>query len=72
VFQRTSQEVNENIDEITDKFIELQTRLQALEHSNDSWQGRVRHYGGLIIQGIWVIVVCYALFKLGLNPTPLP
>jgi chromosome segregation ATPase len=58
--------------EMDEQMNKLVMRLSALETVNDSWHSKIKHYGGLVIQGIWVIIVCYILFKLGINTPPIP
>lgn len=50
----------------------LDFRLQKLEGINDGWQAKVKQYSGLVIQGVWVVIVCYILYRLGLNGPPIP
>lgn len=71
-FRKFHDSSRNNIEELEDENFKIKSRLQTLESYNDSWQARVKHYGGLFIQGIWVIIVCYLLFKLGLTTSPLP
>jgi chromosome segregation ATPase len=54
------------------KIHDMIRRIYMLEHDSEGWQGKIKQWGGLVVQGIWVIIVCYLLLKLGLNPAPLP
>lgn len=47
-------------------------RLRQLEGGNDGWKSKMEFYWGLGVKAIWVCVVCYVLYKLGLNPPPIP
>lgn len=59
-------------EDVLSKCKTMDFRIQKLEGINDGWQARVKQYGGLVIQGVWVVVVCYILYRLGLNGTPIP
>lgn len=50
----------------------ISNRVQVLENNNDSWQVKVNHYGGMIVQAIWIIIVCWILYKLGISTPPTP
>ncbi len=50
----------------------LETKVAKLEVHSDSWQNKMKQYGGLFVQGVWVVIICYVLYKLGLNTIPLP
>ena len=51
---------------------ETETRLFKIEDSHEGWAAKVKQYTGLVIQALWVIIVCYLLYKLGLNTPPIP
>ena len=58
--------------ELKDQGRSLAARIQVLESGNDGWQSKFTFYWNLAIRGVWVVIVCYILFKLGLNTPPLP
>lgn len=62
----------DKIDELDTKIEILNTKIKMLERDNDGWQSKVKLYGGLVIQGIWVLIVCFMLAKFGLSTSPLP
>ena len=71
-FKKQFDEYDETNEDLDDKLRDLDKRLQKIETSNEGWQMKFKHYAGLVIQGIWVIIVCYVLYKLGINTPPIP
>lgn len=72
IMKTTIKEVNTEIESLDDSSKDMQSRLQMLEHSNQGWEGKVKYYSGLLMQAAWVIIVCYILWKLGINTPPIP
>lgn len=71
-FNRVMGEINKERDEVIDKLHDIARRVQYIESSNEGSQSKVKQYVHLFIQGIWVIIVCYVLYKLGLQTPPIP
>lgn len=65
-------ELEDQLKEVNRKLDNMVLRLAALETSSEGWTSKFRQYSHLLIQGIWVVIVCYVLYKLGLNTPPLP
>lgn len=59
-------------EEQTEALEVLKEKVAKLEMHNESWQNKVKYWGALVIQGVWVIIVCYILYKFGLNTPPIP
>ncbi len=59
-------------EDIKHKIEILETKVTRLELQHDSWQNKLKLYGGLLIQGIYVITVCYILYRLGISTPPIP
>ncbi len=64
--------MREKMDTLAKSFDDMRVRLEQMELSHNSVSEKFKHIGGLIVQGIWVIIVCYVLFRLGINSPPLP
>ena len=46
--------------------------IQALEKEKNSWLRIINSALGLLVHGMWVILVSYLLFKLGISNPPIP
>lgn len=66
-FQKVFADNKKDNDESEDELHSLKRRVDTLEHNNDNWQTKIRQYGGLVVQGAWVVIMSYILFKLGLQ-----
>lgn len=62
--------ITEDLNNQNNKVNNILNRLDTLEKNDEGWQSKVKHAVGLIIQGIWVIIVCYILYKMGINNLP--
>lgn len=71
-YRRHVENYDETEEEVEKNLADLDKRLQKIEQTNEGWQTKVKHYAGLLIQGVWVIIVCYILYKLGINTPPIP
>lgn len=64
--------LEEKVEIAKDRLNLFELRIIRLEDHKQNWLTTVKQYSGLVIQGVWVIVVCYLLYKLGINTPPLP
>lgn len=64
--------VQEEIIKYTDKVADIDKRILGLEHSSRSNEGRWNRVFSFLIQLIWVVLAAWVLFKLNLNPPPIP
>jgi chromosome segregation ATPase len=55
------------IDQVNNKLSFLDHRIASLEDAKNGMAEKVKRYFGLVVQGAWVIIVCYLLYKLGLS-----
>jgi chromosome segregation ATPase len=57
---------------LTTEETELTHRVESIEDRNESWWGKIRKITDMGLHGIWVLIVCYLLMKLGLQTSPIP
>lgn len=50
----------------------LRMMINSLEKEKKSSINIVGKFVGLLVQAAWVVTVCYILFKLGINSSPIP
>lgn len=67
-----STNTRESTEDMTNIINKMDTRLEKLETSSNGILEKAKTFGGLIMQGVWVVVVCYVLYKLGLQSPPTP
>jgi chromosome segregation ATPase len=60
------------VDALTDRIRQIEDRLDKNAAIAAGWWGTLGRIGQMIVHAVWVIIVCYLLWRLGLNPTPLP
>jgi hypothetical protein len=53
-------------------FNEVDKRLAAVEHSSKGNESRWNSMFQFVIQLVWIVLAAYVLFKLNLNPPPVP
>ena len=50
----------------------LRNKIEKLtEYETDRMQ-KIKSFLGLVVQAVWIIIVCYLLYKFGLNAPPTP
>lgn len=72
VFNRAINNIEKERQDIVDKLHDVIRRVQSIELSHEGSQSAINRYVHLFIQGLWVIIVCYVLYKLGLQTPPIP
>jgi len=71
-FKVNIDETYKTLELLDEKSNVLIARINKLEEHNEGWRSKTQHYGHLLVQGIWVVIVCYVLYKLGINTPPIP
>lgn len=56
-----------NVEKLTKLIIDMDKRVFTLEERNNSILNKFKFYSRLIIDGAWGILVCYVVYKLGIN-----
>lgn len=64
--------IPEQVYRLKERFDSTEMRVARLEEHKEGIVQKVKQYSGLIVQAVWVILVCYLLYKLGLNTPPIP
>jgi len=64
--------LSSSLEEIEDEIVEIDIRLRGAEKTNSSFEKKWSYFLGFIRDTVWVIVVCYLLYKLNLQAPPLP
>jgi len=62
----------DDIKEASDDLKEFDQRLYHVERSTSTSENRWKSVYQFIRDTIWVVIVCYLLYKLNLTPPPLP
>jgi hypothetical protein len=65
-------QLNNRVEDISVQVSDITHRLSVLEGHNEGWHTKAKHYGNLLVQALWVIAVCYILFRLGISTPPIP
>lgn len=60
------------VDELEDQLYIVDERVKKLQDYHEGLWGKVNKFFGMIIHAIWIIVVCYLLYKMGINTPPIP
>lgn len=61
-----------SIQELEDQVYVLESRIKKLEEHHEGLWGKINKFLGLLVHGVWIIVVCYLLYKMGINTPPIP
>jgi predicted nucleic acid-binding Zn-ribbon protein len=64
--------VDSSVEGARDEIKQMQMRLITVEKSATSSEHKWKSIFDFIYKAVWVILVCYLLFKLNLTPPPLP
>lgn len=67
-----SEPVNKQVNELEDEVDIIEDRVKKLEDHHEGMWGKINKLLGLLVHGVWIIVVCYLLYKMGINTPPLP
>jgi uncharacterized protein (DUF3084 family) len=67
-----SESLNKQVDELEDQTYAMDNRIRKIEEHNAGLWGKINKFLGLLVHGIWIIVVCYLLYKMGINTPPIP
>lgn len=51
---------------------QLEIKVAAILQSSSGWTTQVRFYINLVVQGLWVVIVSYLLYRLGISSPPGP
>lgn len=57
---------------IVESINNIKSRLNKLEDHKDGVNYKLKTFFGYVFQGTFVILVCYILYRMGLNPPPMP
>ncbi len=60
------------LNESSKELLSINQRLVDIEQRHKGFWAKIKHFWGMIIHGVWVIIVCWLLYKFGLNTPPLP
>lgn len=71
-FIEFEREMQTFLDKVTGHLNNLDQRLRRLEEAQEGWWGRVGKLTQLGVQAVWVVLVCYVLYRLGLSSPPIP
>ena len=64
--------IQTDLSEYYDSKSDLERRFAIIEKSDNQQENRWKIAIGYVIQTIWVVVVCYLLYKLNLQTPPIP
>lgn len=67
-----SASVNKTLNELEDQVSVVENRVRKLEDHHEGMWGKINKFSGMLIHGVWIIVVCYLLYKMGINTPPIP
>lgn len=66
------EEIEEDLISNKDKIEQIKSKINKLEDDTNSLWRKIKQMVNLVIQGAWVIAVCYLLYKLGLQAPLVP
>jgi len=64
--------VDSSIDALEGELRQVELRLMAVEKTASSSEAKWKMILDFVYKAVWVILVCYLLYKLNLTPPPLP
>lgn len=65
-------ECRDIMDEIRRELVNVEKRVHKMEESSAGMWSKMKFVIDLVAKGIWVIIVCWLLYKFGLNSPPIP
>ncbi len=60
------------VENTEDALNDIKSRIKELETHKQGISEKVKQIMGYVWQGLFIIIVCYLLYRLGLNPPPIP
>lgn len=70
--QEELDDLESDISDIKNRIAKIDEKVGRLQDHKNSWEDKANKYFNFITQGVWVIIVCYVLYKLGLQSPPIP
>ena len=64
--------LSHQINDIKKELIALDKRVSQVEGITDNQQDRWKNITSFIVQLVWIVIAAWVLFKLNLNPPPVP
>lgn len=64
--------IHEEVDALRRAFIEIEKRLISLEQTSTGHEKRWNGVFQFVVQLVWITLAAYVLYKLNLNPPPVP
>lgn len=62
----------QEVGQLVKQMNEVDKRVSTLEQKSKGWEGRWNVFATFIIQLVWITLAAWILFKLHLNPPPVP
>ncbi len=63
---------SDDVDQIQNELTNVEKRVNKIEESNLGIWSKTKFVLDHVAKGVWVVVVCWVLYKFGLNTPPLP
>ena len=70
--ENTVGECREIMEEVRRELVAVEKRVHKLEEASAGMWSKTKFVLDLVAKGIWVLIVCWLLYKFGLNTPPIP
>jgi polyhydroxyalkanoate synthesis regulator phasin len=72
IFQKVTRLEASDTASLKEKVDDLEKRVLKIEDHHAGWWSKARYIFDLTVKTAWTILVCYLLYRLGLNTPPIP
>lgn len=70
--EKTVAECRDIMDDMRRELVAVEKRVHKMEEASIGMWSKTKFVLDLVAKGIWVIIVCWLLYKFGLNTPPIP